>query len=123
MAYFIVSWDIQPTYSLEPLLWIRRELSGHETVALLVIILWGNCKAKYPSVFHGNRKRKDYQLKLHVDPCVTSVVQKMWRVTFSLKDKVTAKVNKLLEKNITEKVERPTAWVSPFVATPKASGT
>ena len=37
----------------------------------------GELKAKYPSVFQGIGKLKDYQLKLHVDPSVTPVVQKM----------------------------------------------
>ena len=71
--------------------------------------LVGQLKAKYPSVFHGIGKLKGHQLKLHVDPSVTPVVQKMRRVPFSLKDKVTAKVNELLEKDIIEKVEGPTA--------------
>ena len=62
----------------------------------------GELKAKYPSVFQGIGKLKDYQLKLHVDPSVTPVVQKMRRVPFSVKDKVTAKVNELLEKDIIE---------------------
>jgi len=46
-------------------------------------------------------------LKLHFDPSVTPVVQKMRRVPFSVKDKVTAKINEFLEKDIIEKVERP----------------
>ena len=41
---------------------------------------------------------------------------------FSLKGKVTAKVNKLLEQDIIERVQGPTAWVSPIVVAPKASG-
>ena len=44
----------------------------------------GELKAKYPSVFQGIGKLKDYQLKLHVDPSVTPVVQKMRRVPFFL---------------------------------------
>ena len=82
----------------------------------------GELKAKYPSVFQGIGKLNDYQLKLHVDPSVTPVVQKMRRVPFSIKDKVTAKVNELLEKDIIEKVEGPTVWVSPVVVAPKPSG-
>ncbi|PFX13293.1 Uncharacterized protein K02A2.6 [Stylophora pistillata] len=82
----------------------------------------GGLKAKYPSVFQGIGKLKDYQLKLHIDPSVTPVVQKMRRVPFSVKDKVTAKVNELLEKDIIEKVEGPTVWVSPVVVAPKPSG-
>ena len=65
----------------------------------------GELKEKYPSVFQGIGKLKDYQLKLHVDSSVTPVVQKMQLVPFSVKDKVTAKVNEVLEKDIIEKVK------------------
>ena len=34
-------------------------------------------KAKYPIVFQGIGKLKNYQLKLHIDPSVTPVVQKV----------------------------------------------
>jgi len=54
-------------------------------------------KAKFPGVFSGVGRLKNYQLKLHIDPQVTPVVQKMRRIPFSLKGKVTAKVNELLE--------------------------
>ncbi len=74
-------------------------------------------------MFHGIGKLKGYQLKLHVDPSVTPVVQKKHRVPFFLKDKVTVKVNELLQKDVIEKVEWPTALVSlVVVAAPKASG-
>ena len=39
-----------------------------------------------------------------------------------MKDKVTAKVNEPLEKDILEKVEGPMVWVSPVVVAPKPSG-
>ena len=52
----------------------------------------GKLKGKCPSMFHVIRKLKYYQLNLHVDPYLTPVVQKMRLVTFSLKDKVTAKL-------------------------------
>ena len=45
----------------------------------------GELKVSYPSVFQEIGKLKDYQLKLHVDPSVTPVVQKMRRVPFSVK--------------------------------------
>ena len=57
-----------------------------------------NLKAKFPSVFNGIGKLKDFQLKLHVNPRLIPVVQNMRRVPFSLKDKVTAKVNEHREK-------------------------
>ena len=46
----------------------------------------------------------------------------MRRVPFYVKDKVTAKVKELLEKDIIEKVKGPTLWVSPVVVTPKPLG-
>ena len=73
--------------------------------------LVGRLKANYPSVFKGIGKVKNYQLKLHIDHSVTPVVQK-----------VTAKVNELLEQDIIQRVQGPTAWVSPIVVAPKASG-
>ena len=79
-------------------------------------------KAKFAGVFSGVGRLKNYQLKLHIDPQVTPVVQKMRRIPFSLKDKVTAKVNELLENDIIERVEGPTTWISPVVVAPKPSG-
>ena len=46
----------------------------------------------------------------------------MRRIPFSLKDKVTAKVNELLQNDIIERVEGPTTWVSLVVVAPKPSG-
>ena len=73
-------------------------------------------KAKFPGVFSGVGRLKNYQLKLHIDPQVTPVVQKMRRIPFSLKD------NELLENDIIERVEGPTTWISPVVVAPKPSG-
>ena len=79
-------------------------------------------KAKFPGVFSGVGRLKNYQSKLHIDLQVIPVVQKMRRIPFSLKDKVTAKVNELLKNDIIEKVEGPTTWISPVVVAPKPSG-
>ena len=65
-------------------------------------------KAKLRGVFSGVGRLENYQLKLHIDPQVTPAVQKMRRIPFSRKDKVTAKVNELLENDIIDRVERPT---------------
>ena len=59
-------------------------------------------KAKFSVVFSGVGRLKNYQLKLHIDPQVIPVVQKMRRIPFTLKDKVTAKVNELLERSLKE---------------------
>lgn len=79
-------------------------------------------KAKFPGVFSGVDRLKNYQLKMYIHPQVTPVVQKMRRIPFFLKDKMTAKVNELLENYIIQRVERPRTWISPVVVAPKPSG-
>ena len=64
-------------------------------------------EAKFLGVFSGVGRLKNYHVKLQIDPQVTPVVQKMRNVPFLLNDKVTAKVNELLENDIIERVERP----------------
>ena len=79
-------------------------------------------KAQYPKVFTGVGKLKDFELKLHVDPNVPPVAQKLRQVPFALRDKVKAKIDELLEGDIIERVEGPTTWASPVVVAPKPSG-
>ena len=79
-------------------------------------------QTNYPKVFSGIGKLKECRLKLHVDPEVTPVVQKPRRVPFALREKVTAKVEDLIAKDIVERVDGPTSWVSPVVVAPKAEG-
>ena len=79
-------------------------------------------QAKYPKVFDGIGKLKDYKLKLHDDPDVTPVTQKPRRIPFVLREKVTKKVEDLISKDIVERVDGPTSWISPVVVAPKSSG-
>ena len=73
-------------------------------------------------MFTGVGKLKDFELKLHVDPNVPPVAQKLRRVPFALRDKVKAKIDEVLDGDIIERVEGPTTWASPVVVTPKPSG-
>ena len=118
-----------------------RCLLGHETSKALGLLRSGSSvssefvacnvvdenlapilQAKYPTVFIGVGKLKGYKLKLHVNPDVTPVAQKPRRVPFALREKVTSKVEDLIAKDIVERVNGPTSWVSPVVIAPKASG-
>ena len=58
----------------------------------------------------------------NIDPEVTTIAQKPRRVPFALCEKVTAKVEDLIAKDIVERVEGPTSWISPVVVAPKTSG-
>ena len=70
----------------------------------------------------GIGKLKDYKLRLHVDPNVPPVAQKLRRVPFALRDKVKAKVEELVKEDIVERVKGPTTLASPVVVAPKPSG-
>jgi hypothetical protein len=59
-----------------------------------------------------------------VDDKVMLVAQSPRRIPFGLRDKFSAKINKLLEEGIIEEVppNTPTEWVSPLVVVPKPDG-
>ena len=98
--------------------------AGTETAECNVIgkDLASALQTKYPKVLSGIGKLKEYRLKLHVDPEVTPVAQKPRRIPFALREKVTAKVEELIAKDIVERVDGPTSWVSPVVVAPKVEG-
>ena len=77
---------------------------------------------KYPKVFSEIEKLTDYKLKLHVDKSKIPVAQKPTRIPFALREKVTAKIEELVEKDIVERVEGPTSWASPIVVAPNPQG-
>lgn len=74
---------------------------------------------RFPKVFSGVGQLSGYQLKLHIDQDVKPVAQKPRRIPYPLKDKVTRKIDELLDLDIIEKVSGPTTWVSPAVFAPK----
>ena len=73
--------------------------------------------AKYPGCCDGIGKLKDYQLKIPID--VQPVAQPMRRVPYQLRDKLSKKIDELLELDIIEEVSGPSSWVSPVVVIPK----
>ena len=74
---------------------------------------------RYPDLFTGIRKMKDFQVELHIDPSVPPVTQPHRRIPFHLRKKLDAELDKLERQGIIEPVDGPTPWVSPLVVTPK----
>ena len=70
----------------------------------------------------GIGKLKDFQLKVPIDPEVPPVAQPIRRVPYHLHDKLTTKLDELLELDIIEKVSGPSSWVSSVVVVSKPSG-
>ena len=79
-------------------------------------------RTKFPEVFDGVGKLKDFQLQIHVDDSVQPVIQAQQRMAYQVRDKVAEKVDELLRMDIIEPVKGPSKWVSPLVAVPKANG-
>ena len=81
-----------------------------------------NLVGKYPQLFEDVGKSKDYEVKLHINPEVQPVAQKVRKMPYGLRDKVEVEINSLLEQGIIEPAQGPTSWVSPVVVVPKGSG-
>ncbi|XP_021351252.1 uncharacterized protein K02A2.6-like [Mizuhopecten yessoensis] len=77
---------------------------------------------KYPECFTGIGKLKDYQMTIALDDTVTPVIQPLRRIPYHLRDRLESKIHELESLDIIEKVEEPSAWVSPVVIIPKSNG-
>ncbi|KAK4328257.1 hypothetical protein Pmani_001375 [Petrolisthes manimaculis] len=70
----------------------------------------------------GLGRMKDFQLKLTIDDSIQPVAQPPQRVTFHFRKAVEQKIQDMLDKDLIERVEGPTPWVSPLVTAPKPNG-
>ena len=103
-------------------------LSRKAAIALKLLTLPGNVYVlnNYPDsfsdVFLGLGKLKDYKMKLHIDPEVSPVAQKPYRIPYNMREKVSKQLRELEKLDIIEKVEGPSSWVSPIISVPKDNG-
>ena len=56
------------------------------------------------------------ECKIHLDPCVTPVVNPPRRIPVALRDKVKHELDRMLQNEIIAKVTEPTEWVNSMVA-------
>ena len=77
---------------------------------------------KFPGCCEGIGKVKDFQLIVLIDPKVQPVAQPIRKVPYHLRDKLSTKLDELVELDMIEKVSGPSSWVSPVVVVPKPSG-
>ena len=78
---------------------------------------------KYTSVFEGQGKLRDYQVKLHINENVKPIIQPHHRLPYHLHKDVSEESKKLVDQGIIEKVKnQPTPWISSAVCTPKKNG-
>ena len=79
-------------------------------------------KGKYCDIFKGVGKLENFKLKLHINSDVEPVAQRMYRIPFTLREKVERKLDELESQDIIEKVNDQTPWVSPVIVVPKPNG-
>ena len=74
---------------------------------------------EYKDRFEGIGKLTSIQVDLNVDPKFKPVAQPPRRQPFSVREIMEKEIQYLLDRDINQKVNEPTGWVSPPVVTPK----
>jgi hypothetical protein len=74
---------------------------------------------KFPGLFTGIGKLKNFQVKLHIDESVQPSKQTHRRIPFHIRKQAETEIKNLHDADILEQVEGPTPWVSPAVIVPK----
>ncbi len=76
--------------------------------------------SEYDTVFTEKvGKLKGYKVKLHIDRTITPKQQPYRRVPYHLAKPIEKKLDKLIENDVIEAIEKPSEWVSALVAVPK----
>lgn len=98
-----------------------QSLLGDETAKKLRVLKIGyNVGSVQPSDIFP--KIKGVIVEIPVDPNVKPVQQPYRRAPFALESKIAEKLQSLLDRDIIEKVDQPSAWVSPIVPVLKDNG-
>ena len=74
---------------------------------------------EYDELFHGLRKLKGYQVKLHIDESVQPVAQPHRRVLFHVRQQLAEQLKRDEDLGVVERIKGLTPWVSPIVVAPK----
>jgi len=106
-----------------------KALLGYETATRLGILRIGPeisninvFEKEQDPIFRGTGKLKDFQLTLPINKAHPPIAQPVRRIPFKLREKVEKQIETLIDNDIIERVEGPTAWVSPAVPIIKKSG-
>lgn len=74
---------------------------------------------EYSDRFEGIGKLKDLHLHIHADESKAPVAQPHRRIPFHMRKKVEAELERIKQRDIIEKIDGPTPWVSPIIVAPK----
>lgn len=99
-----------------------QSLLGDETAKKLNVLKIGYNVGAVKETSSAFPKIKGVLVEIPVDPNIKPVQQPYRRAPFALEDKVAAKLQYLLDKDIIERVQHPSPWVSPIVPVLKDNG-
>lgn len=74
---------------------------------------------KFPGLFKGIGKLKNFTVKLHIDTSITLVANAHRRIPLHLRKATELELQHVVEMDIIEPLEGPTPWVSPVVVVTK----
>ena len=77
---------------------------------------------KFPGYCEGIGELKNFQLKIPIDPAVQPVAQPIRRIPYHLRDKLSIKLDEIVELDVIEKASEPNSWVLQVVVVQKPSG-
>lgn len=100
----------------------KQSLLGDETAKQLKVLKIGFQVAEICEAPSAFPKMNGILIEIPIDPTVKPVQQSYRRVPFALEEKVADKLKYLLDQDIIERVQEPSAWVSPIVPVLKDSG-
>ena len=78
--------------------------------------------SKYPSIFQGVGKKKNYQVKYHIDPTVPPVASPKRTIPYHLEPQFDKEVEIMEKAGVIEDHEGPAPWISNPVLVPKPDG-
>jgi hypothetical protein len=90
-----------------------RELREDEVVSSENFKL--QLKQQFPVVFTGIGRLKGFEIRLKINPAIRPVMQPTIRYALHLVDDIKTALESKLAAGIIERVEEPSAWVSPLV--------
>lgn len=97
----------------------RNLLGKHTAIALRVLKIGLGINQVEQQIFP---KFKDVLIQIPIDESVKPIVQPYRRIPIPLEEKVDKKITELLQRDIIEKVEGPSSWISPIVPILKENG-
>ena len=78
--------------------------------------------SKFPSLFSGVGKMKNYKVKFHIDPSIPPVAHPKRSAPYHLQEKLDKEIARMEREGVVEDHEGPAPWISNLSPAPKDEG-